>query len=711
MPKIGGFANVPATEHFNFVYGSFKLSEWSIPYLTTTMSLSEVAKSLRLASELPASETIEWKIEELFQRSIDWKRVSTQIVPYLENEKVPQFFNSITIALVPLSNDPEVSTFSSNKVDWNPPGLDHEDRFENGGSVTNIGPLSIGWWDAPPGALGTIGVTRWNPEQVFSVAIDGQHRLAAIKEAVGDGVLNPNSKWNDTRVSVVLLVFDELLGYSAPPNQTPIQVMRRLFIDMNKNAQKVSRARQILLDDYEPHAACVRKIIGEGLKPDLVELDRTPPSFPLSLVDWSSELAKFDTGPFITTVLLVDWIVVKVLASRADIDSMAYGSLQKQIRTFEERLVVDLSSARKRLEQCKSFDKAFTYSDDDLALIGKSFGQVWSRPIVHILTNYSPYAQLIERRKSNASLSLDFQNWHELYNKVGAKKKQENEEPENRDEENYKRFLHRLKHRTDNPVALDTFLGMLSEVENFKEGRLSFKVVFQKALIEAFVEFAKISKDELAEFHDFHGAELPSEIFELEVELDEDDLDENGEEEDYIPGQLLNVDNGPSGKDEHGKFLSDLAILFVNALNRVWENSTIFDDLDGQVKSSKCSTRFWAGTLRKPETGEADHTQGASTRAKDLILLVVLMVMYDDLDDPRAVSQFSSFWDRVGPSSLEPLPKLLDRARGLAKRYCRDNESSAAYRIISGADEEFEETLAESLLRSRLEALWNSTGL
>jgi hypothetical protein len=44
---------------------------------------------------------MEWSIEELFQRDISWDRIEDELVKYLKNENQAQFFNALTIALLP----------------------------------------------------------------------------------------------------------------------------------------------------------------------------------------------------------------------------------------------------------------------------------------------------------------------------------------------------------------------------------------------------------------------------------------------------------------------------------------------------------------------------------------------------------------------------------------------------------------------------------
>ena len=62
--------DIPSTPHFDFVSGAFYLSSWRIPYYCTTMSLHDAATSLKLATDFPGAESIQWKVEELYQRDI-----------------------------------------------------------------------------------------------------------------------------------------------------------------------------------------------------------------------------------------------------------------------------------------------------------------------------------------------------------------------------------------------------------------------------------------------------------------------------------------------------------------------------------------------------------------------------------------------------------------------------------------------------------------
>ena len=245
------------------------------------MSLRHVADSLRLASDFPGSELIDWGLDELYQREVDWSRVERKIVPYLHAKDQPQFFNSLTIALMPFAKGDQLPRSFEHREDWTPPELKDEQRFAK---VYRVGPISCGFWDkwtTLADAEARTGQLRWNPDEVFAVALDGQHRLAAIQQYAESPSIS-SEFLEETKIPTILLVLDEQFGYSAPSGCNLVNVLRTLFVDLNKHAQKVSRAREILLDDKDPTSACVRSLVGDRLVDGTPEIDEDPPS-PLSL--------------------------------------------------------------------------------------------------------------------------------------------------------------------------------------------------------------------------------------------------------------------------------------------------------------------------------------------------------------------------------------------------------------------------------------------
>ncbi len=678
-------ADVRTTPEIEFMKGTFQLSSWKIPYLSVIMNLEDAGNHLNLTADLPGSESINWQIDELFQRDIDWRRVKHEIVPYLLHTDEPQFFNSITIALLPYYKE-ELKTNFTNTIDWTPPTLKESNRFD---SITAIGPISIGYWNANQQA----GVLMWNTDQLYGVAIDGQHRLAAIKEYCD----NPGSRQNlrSTSIPVTLLLFDEDFGFSAPVATSNIDLLRILFIDLNKHSQTVNRARQILLDDRDPHSVCVRKLVANELSSDLSTLEANNPSLPLSLVDWHTEQAKFDNGPFLATILGLDGMVGRILGSKPIKDFTDYQMIKKQIDGINKNLEISMEDASKRITQrITGVDLTpFAYTTIELDKIAEAFAASWTPSLCNLLTKFTPYRDFINLRLDTNSFSLDFQHWYELYHKAESDRR-----GDTRATRDYQQLLKRLQHRSYNPLHLSQFLDVIERLDEHKTDNLAFNVAFQRAFIDAFLEYKKIDSDHISEL-------LPYEDDELE-DIDFEDYNFDAYEE---PSQPIYMATETIEKEIVGDLAQrvvDRSNEFVYALNLLLNNWPAFLDSkcafeieeDGNTREA----HLWQGTLLKPE-GTIDFTQGASNRAKDLLFLVAATYTYDDQTDPEPGSDFDRFWSRCHSANA---PALCKRAKRAIDRFSGDRRGTAASRILLARDGQFDAQKARDEIYFRLRKFW-----
>ena len=189
----------------------------SISYYQTTLTAKELIANVRAAKE-----TDQWagaSIEERHQREINHKRVSEEIVPYLANHP-DRFFGSFIVLV-----ERESVTFEP-----------LEDI---------VGKIPVAYKDAV-GAMGFLTV-----EAGQHIALDGQHRLVALREAIESSEdLGPyQHQVGSDRVSVIVIEFRD--------NQTT----RRIFSKVNRNAKPTSRADNILLDEDDGYAIVTRRLI------------------------------------------------------------------------------------------------------------------------------------------------------------------------------------------------------------------------------------------------------------------------------------------------------------------------------------------------------------------------------------------------------------------------------------------------------------------
>lgn len=678
---------IDQTPDFLFMYGFFKGSNWSIPYLTMTMDAEDAAEVFTLAADLPEAEQQEWSIGELFQRDVDWNRVSREIVPYILADNDPTFFGGITIAILPYNNDDNhiLDSFS----EWS--GFNAPPPNEDLAKSLEIGPITLGWWNEWKNLTDTgaqFGSIKWNKRQILGVAIDGQHRLSAFK-AISDSTQRPHLR--NYRIPVQILIFDEALGFSAPDeaNIGDMQLLRRFFIDLNKHAKKVSRTRQILLEDTEPHALCVRKIMDDTMAGSVKSLDISEPCLPLSLVDWHRDSSKFDTGPYLTTVITLDWVVAKVLGKKSVSDYMKYGSVQREIATFQKQLDITLSDSSARLVQDQKSESVFSYPDSDLNKITSAFADLWVPQICKIFSLFSPYRELIALRKGNLSFDLAFQHWFHLEDLCSGTSS-------NRADIDLADWLDQQS-RKEGGWTEPQLLEARDDIDSLKSEetqKLAFSVVFQKALIMAWLEFTQFTVTDLREIeaHDDEIGEL--DLVEVDIEGDND----GGFEQ---PTVLTKIEG-----------LSLHTTQFIDVLNQIVENWPNLLDPNCEMPPNQVDCRhgnFWAGALRKVDEPNIDFTEAAATRSSSLLFTIVSMVVFDSLNDPNPNSDFEEFWQTTCYS--ETKKRFNKKINSHIQKMINDQ----ADRILNGLQENLSmaahKEAAETEIKERLRYLWNKLGL
>ena len=116
-----------------------------------------------------------------------------------------------------------------------------------------------------------------------------------------------------------------------------LHVVRELFIDLNKHAEEVSRARQILMDDREVSSIGLRSLLAERA----VEYAPSERRIPLGVVDWQTDKSKFERGPFITTVVNLHICIEDVLDLRKPKDPTDQDQIDDYVQSIENALDID----------------------------------------------------------------------------------------------------------------------------------------------------------------------------------------------------------------------------------------------------------------------------------------------------------------------------------------------------------------------------------
>ena len=271
------------TESLTGVFGVFGASDNVINYMQLNLPVTDVDK-LGLVSEIPGSER--WPIRQLFQRDIDKERVKNEIIPYFLNDSMAKFFNPLTIAVLPISKNGALDKELSEK------DVEPDEDFSHAYEIHNYYKLSYDntYFDSK---------IRWNPDNVRLVAIDGQHRLHALKRLFALHKQNPSSEdlravdFANWRIPIVLVT----IGHAAEGATTDgiLEKTRNIFVTINKQAKQPTRSRTILLNDYSVTAVCTQEVLDKCRQENV----------PLALFNWRDHKDE-EFSEFTTHLLAVD---------------------------------------------------------------------------------------------------------------------------------------------------------------------------------------------------------------------------------------------------------------------------------------------------------------------------------------------------------------------------------------------------------------------
>ena len=254
----------------------------SINYFETTMKVNNLVQAVR-----PPREMDNWAnlgIEERMQREPDWKRIKTQLAPYLA-KSVDRFFGSIIVLVY------------KGEIIFEPiTGLSKNVPFAQRKNAERIGILTIDG--------GTL------------IVLDGQHRLLGLRMVQQGEILGDCAA--DVGEDEVCVIF---INYESD------EKTRRIFNTVNRYAKKTSRGDDIITSEDDGYAIVSRWLLRET----------EPLGKPENIVNWKSNTLTKRSTQF-TTVSAV-YETVKLILRSEDIE------LPQQERPAEDDLQTYLSYA------------------------------------------------------------------------------------------------------------------------------------------------------------------------------------------------------------------------------------------------------------------------------------------------------------------------------------------------------------------------------
>lgn len=244
--------------------------------------MEQVAHRVNYAKEIHNSK----KLSDLIQRELDEKTRAGQIGDYLIKNQ-DRFFNSLVVAVY--GGDP----------DW------HE--FHTLRAVAN----DIDVEELPYSVRYGVGYLSFSGEEKL-FAVDGQHRLAGIRNA-----LKTNAELKQEELSIIVVAHHT--------DERGMRRTRKLFTTLNKTAQPVSKSEIIALDEADAMAITAR---------NLVEYDPRFSDVRIDIMRKQANLPRGDSIHFTTLINLYD--VLEILFVKAK--KGAKGAELKRFRPTDEEL-------------------------------------------------------------------------------------------------------------------------------------------------------------------------------------------------------------------------------------------------------------------------------------------------------------------------------------------------------------------------------------
>lgn len=272
-----------------YVFPAVRGRMGSTEYYQASVTARDLAAVAITAGELPAWG--QWTLMERFQRDLAVKRIQTEIVPYLVRTK-DRFFGSLIVLVF----EPDVFEFATLRDQGFEPPAAYGDIAERSGALIVSG-----------GSL---------------VALDGQHRLVALREVVRDTPGAADGPYRDSVASDELCVV--FLKHES------LEKTRRIFNKVNRHARPTGPSDNIITNEDDGYCIVARWLVEREPPLDLKE-----PEPPLAvydsrgepLVQWrSAQLQQNDTH--FTTLQTIHDTVVAVLDANG-------------LRNFDERHMVN----------------------------------------------------------------------------------------------------------------------------------------------------------------------------------------------------------------------------------------------------------------------------------------------------------------------------------------------------------------------------------
>ncbi|EHR6781397.1 DNA sulfur modification protein DndB [Vibrio parahaemolyticus] len=413
--------------------GSFKVGKsdssmsLDVKYLLTTVGLNfNQGSDDKLLKELaPVREIFNFKdldFDEIMQRDIDDARVSSELIPYiLDNSQTGliKFFPPIVVVALPLeSNENKPAKFYdkiSNKIEeLNQYGLKEWAVMQSGDTGSEIFRFEQ---PVIQGKVSQHDLVKFeiNTSRCQLVIVDGQHRAMALLALYR----NLKNQWSDSNRQAFESYYKEwtpsyIKSFDLDSIQLPMiictipdlaegyegdfdlkKASRSIFLTLNKNARKVSRSRNLLLDDADLVSSFMRSVLSKIKNDDNNILADSNFQIHNVELDQSGDRMKIQSPVAITGVTHLHYMIEHILLDSSNINGISKRDGRFKTRTSGDYFTNALT--RLKCEDVIGSDgysqirrDVFTANDEDK--LRKSFDDVYGKYIINFFKEFYPYA-------------------------------------------------------------------------------------------------------------------------------------------------------------------------------------------------------------------------------------------------------------------------------------------------------------------------------
>ena len=344
-------------------------------YLQATLMPHQL-DTISLISEIPGSER--WRIQDLFQRDVDNERVTEDLLPFLKEQDHIKFFNPLTLTVLPMDEDGYTVLKQMPEIVES----DYEENLQSWKSLERTRFFKICWVHDDDDER--YGKLDWNTKLAKLVAIDGQHRLSALKRYFRNEAADGHREFLKWRIPIVVVSF-RAVESNEPPSV--LDVVRNIFVYINSEAQKVNDSRKILLSDEKINYICTQELIQEAHENESAE-NPDPSKVPLLFYDWRGEEIKKEAIPSVVAIKEVteihNWFENYILGD--------------EDRSTKQKTALNVLPNNELNAAFVDKEKRLTY--DQVKLLRTQFQNTLLEPISYLLQNFTPYKNYIEKLRN-----------------------------------------------------------------------------------------------------------------------------------------------------------------------------------------------------------------------------------------------------------------------------------------------------------------------